>query len=83
MSVDDGSFTGLIPGSSVSVWPMAHAGAMSTGIQSAKQAALQLTNKVINKVFFKAVSKSGRKKASSFKTFTLKNINTRNISMWL
>ena len=72
MSVDDESFTGLIPGSSVSVWPMAHAGAMSTGIQSAKQAALQVTNKVINKVFLKAVSKSGRKKHLASKHLRLK-----------
>ena len=74
VSINTGSFTGLIPGSSVSVGPTS---AMSTGIQSAQRSASQLTaNKVINKVFLKAVSKSGGKKASSFKTFTLRNINS-------
>ena len=80
MSVNAGSFTGLIPGSSVSVRPMTPTSAMSIGIQSAQRSASQLTNKVINKVFLKAVSKSGGEKASSFKTFTLRNINTRDIS---
>ena len=80
VSVNAGSLTGLIPGSSVSVRPMTPTSAMSIGIQSAQRSASQLTNKVINKVFLKAVSKSGGKKASSFKTFTLRNINTRDIS---
>ena len=73
--------TGLIPGSNVSVRPMGPA-TMSTHSQSSGgvQTTLQLTNQVISKVFLKAVSKSGGKKASSFKTFMLRNIDTRNIS---
>lgn len=74
VSVNTGSFTGLIPGSSVSVRPMTPTSAMSIGmIQSAQRSASQLTNKVINKVFLKAVSKSGGKKASSFKTYAAKH----------
>jgi hypothetical protein len=45
------------------------------------QAASQLTNQVISKVhvFPKAVSKSGRKKASSFKIFLLRNIEYHHV----
>lgn len=75
--------TGLTPGRNVSVRPIIpHRPATSGHVQQSKgaQATSQLTNQVISKVFLKAVSKSGGKIASNFKTFMLRNIDTCSVS---
>lgn len=74
VSVNTG-LSGLIPGSNVSACPILSA--MTQTSRSIKhQATTQLTDQVISEVFLKAVSTFGGKKASSFKTFMLRNSRT-------
>ena len=81
MSVNTG-WASLIPGSSVSVCPvLTHTMNAGHNLYDHLLTTVQQPNEVIRKVLLKATGKGSGKKASPFKTFTLRNIDSSKVDM--